>query len=47
MPGPLDRDTALRYAALGIHRLVLLPGDEAGAMDRVIEAAGRELIGRV
>ena len=47
VPGPLDRQTAGRYAALGVHRIVLLPGDEAGAMDRVIEAAGRELIGRV
>lgn len=47
VPGPLDRRTAGRYAALGVHRLVLLPGDEAGAMDRVIEAAGRELVGRV
>ena len=47
VPGPLDRDTARRYAALGVHRIVLLPGDAAGAMDRVIEAAGRELIGRV
>ena len=47
VPGPLDRETAGRYAALGVRRIVLLPGDVAGAMDRVIEAAGRELIGRV
>ena len=44
---PLDRSTAGRYAELGVHRIVLLPGDEPGAMDRVIEAGGRELIGRV
>ncbi|MDP8921623.1 MAG: TIGR03619 family F420-dependent LLM class oxidoreductase [Chloroflexota bacterium] len=47
VPSPVGPETAGRYAALGVHRLVLLPGDEAGAMDRVIEAAGRELIGRV
>ena len=47
VPAPLDRETARRYVDFGVHRLVLLPGDAAGAMDRVIESAGRELIGRV
>ena len=47
VPGPLERDAARRYADLSVHRIVLLPGDTPGAMDRVIEAADRELIGRV
>jgi probable F420-dependent oxidoreductase len=44
----IDRDTAKRFADLGVHRLILLPraNDEAGVLEMVRDS-GRELIGRV
>ena len=46
--GPVDRDTARRFADLGVHRLILLPrpGDEAALIEFVREV-GRDLIGQV
>jgi len=47
-PGRIDRDTARRYADLGVHRLVIQPGTEDGSdMDEVIDSAGTTLIGRL
>jgi probable F420-dependent oxidoreductase len=44
-PGPVDADTARRYAALGIDRLVLLnPGRNEGDQVAFVEKAGRELV---
>jgi len=45
--GPVDRDTARRFADLGVHRLILLPrpGDEAALIEFVREV-GRDLIGQ-
>ncbi|MFN8557266.1 MAG: TIGR03619 family F420-dependent LLM class oxidoreductase [Dehalococcoidia bacterium] len=46
-PGPVDAATAERYAALGVHRLVILPPSlEAPALDHLIESTAA-LIGRV
>jgi alkanesulfonate monooxygenase SsuD/methylene tetrahydromethanopterin reductase-like flavin-dependent oxidoreductase (luciferase family) len=46
-PGRIDRDTARRYADLGVHRLVIQPGTEDGSdMDELIGSAGTTLIGR-
>jgi alkanesulfonate monooxygenase SsuD/methylene tetrahydromethanopterin reductase-like flavin-dependent oxidoreductase (luciferase family) len=44
----VDRDTAKRYAELGVSRLILLQrgGDEAALLEGVREV-GRELIGKV
>ncbi len=46
--GPVDLDTARRFADLGVHRLILLPraGAEAALLDFVGET-GRTLIGKV
>ena len=46
--GPVDRDTARRFADLGVHRLILLPrpGDGAALIEFVREV-GRDLIGKV
>jgi probable F420-dependent oxidoreductase len=46
--GPVDRDTARRFADLGVHRLILSPrpGDEAALLGFVREV-GRDLIGQV
>jgi probable F420-dependent oxidoreductase len=47
-PGRVDLDTARRYAALGVHRLVLQPGTEDGSdMDELIDSAAATLIGRL
>lgn len=46
--GSVDAATAARYAALGVHRLILLPdGNARDSLDRVIGRAQQELIGRV
>jgi probable F420-dependent oxidoreductase len=46
-PGPVDLRTALRYADLGVHRLVIQPGTEDGSdVEDVIASAGEKLIGR-
>jgi len=44
----VDRDTAKKFADLGVHRLILLPRaqDEAGVL-AVVRDAERELIGKV
>jgi probable F420-dependent oxidoreductase len=46
--GAVDRDTAKRFADLGIHRLILLPraNDEAGVL-QVVRESERQLIGKV
>lgn len=47
-PGPLDLDTARRYADLGVHRLAILPPSlEGSAMDELIASTAETLIGRV
>lgn len=45
---PIDRDTAKRFADLGVHRLILLQRaqDEAGSLKQVSEVE-RDLIGKV
>jgi hypothetical protein len=46
-PGPLDLETARRYAEAGVHRLVLQPPDTTGAaMDALIATTADTPIGR-
>jgi alkanesulfonate monooxygenase SsuD/methylene tetrahydromethanopterin reductase-like flavin-dependent oxidoreductase (luciferase family) len=42
-PGPVDRDLVRRYADLGVHRLILQPGSDAGT-EALIDTAGATLI---
>ena len=46
--GKIDRDTAKRFADVGVHRLILLHGakDERGLLD-FVAASERDLIGKV
>jgi probable F420-dependent oxidoreductase len=46
---PLDKDTALRFADLGIHRLILIPprGMDAPALEQWIKTIGETLVGQV
>jgi probable F420-dependent oxidoreductase len=46
---PIDRDTALRFADLGVHRLNLVPprGMDAPALEHLIKTMGETLVGRV
>ncbi len=49
-PGfPLDRDTALRFAELGVHRLILLPPPcmDASAWQQWVKTSGEMLVGQV
>jgi probable F420-dependent oxidoreductase len=47
-PGPVDVETALHYANLGVHRLVIQPSDEDGSdIEQVIEFVGENLVGNV
>jgi probable F420-dependent oxidoreductase len=47
-PRLVDRDTARRYADLGVHRLAIQPTSmEGSVMDELIETIGETLIGRV
>jgi probable F420-dependent oxidoreductase len=47
-PGPVDLDTARRYADVGVHRLAVQPPSMEGtAMDELIAAVGDGLAGRV
>jgi probable F420-dependent oxidoreductase len=47
-PGPVDLDTARRYADLGVHRLALQPPTMGGtAIEELIASAGDRLVGRV
>jgi probable F420-dependent oxidoreductase len=45
----VDLATCERYAALGVHRLIVMPPAslDADGLARYVEAAGRELIGRM
>jgi hypothetical protein len=46
--GELDRDLALRYAELGVRRLILPPrGRDVAEVRAAIAAAERDLIGKV
>jgi probable F420-dependent oxidoreductase len=47
--GPVDKETAERFAALGVHRLILLPrgARDGDAVERFVSEAGRTLMGRV
>jgi probable F420-dependent oxidoreductase len=47
-PGPVDLDTARRYADLGVNRLVIPPLDADGSdLEQLIESVGDTLIGRL
>lgn len=47
-PGPVDLETARRYAELGVHRLALQPPTmEGSAIDELIATVGDQLAGRV
>jgi probable F420-dependent oxidoreductase len=47
-PGPVDLDTARRYADLGVHRLVIPPrGTDGSDMEELIGSVGETLVGRV
>jgi hypothetical protein len=47
-PGPIDLDTARRYAELGVHRLALQPPTMGGtAIEELIATVGESLAGRV
>ncbi len=48
VPAAVDGETAAKYAALGVHRLVLMPADQSEpALERLIDATGASLIGQV
>ncbi len=46
---PLERDTALRFADLGVHRLILIPprGMDAPALEQRVKTIGETLVGQV
>jgi alkanesulfonate monooxygenase SsuD/methylene tetrahydromethanopterin reductase-like flavin-dependent oxidoreductase (luciferase family) len=47
-PGPVDLDTARRYAESGVHRLVLTPNEPgAAAIETLIRITAENLIGRL
>ena len=47
-PRMVDRDTARRYADLGVHRLAIQPSTMKGsAIDELIETVGETLVGHV
>ncbi|MEU7899677.1 TIGR03619 family F420-dependent LLM class oxidoreductase [Nonomuraea sp. NPDC049152] len=47
-PGPIDLETAERYAELGVHRLAIQPSTMEGtAIDDLIASVGDRLVGRV
>jgi probable F420-dependent oxidoreductase len=47
-PGPVDLDTARRYADLGVHRLVVQSLDSDGSgVEGLIRSVGETLVGRV
>ena len=47
-PRMVDRDTARRYADLGVHRLAIQPPTmEGAAIDALIETVGETLVGRM
>jgi probable F420-dependent oxidoreductase len=46
---PLDKDTALRFAELGVHRLILIPppGMDAPDLQQWVKTRGEMLVGQV
>jgi probable F420-dependent oxidoreductase len=47
-PGPIDLETARRYADLGVHRLVIPPLAADGSdIEELIQLVGKTLVGRV
>jgi probable F420-dependent oxidoreductase len=46
---PFDKDTASRFAELGVHRLILIPprGVDAPALEQLVKTIGETLVGRV
>jgi len=47
-PGPIDLDTARRYADLGVHRLAIQPHDDEGTViEELVESVGSTLVGQV
>jgi probable F420-dependent oxidoreductase len=47
-PGPVDLDTARRYADLGVHRLAIQPGAaDFSDVEELIASIGETLVGRV
>ena len=46
---PLERDTALRFADLGVHRLILIPPRDmdAPALEQRVKTIGETLVGQV
>ena len=46
---PLDKDTALRFAELGVHRLILIPprDKDAPALEQWVKSMGERLVGQV
>jgi probable F420-dependent oxidoreductase len=46
---PLDKDTAARFADLGVHRLILIPpgGMDAPALEQWVKTIGETLVGQV
>jgi hypothetical protein len=47
-PGPVDLETARRYADLGVHRLVIRSRTADGSdNEELIKSAGETLVGRV
>src|SRR3984885_10053737 len=46
--GKVDRDTAKRFADLGVHRLILLPrGNDEASILQMVSDTNRDLIGKV
>ncbi|MEV4167034.1 TIGR03619 family F420-dependent LLM class oxidoreductase [Nonomuraea dietziae] len=47
-PGPIDLETAEKYAQLGVHRLAIQPSVmESDEIDEVIASVGEKMVGRV
>jgi probable F420-dependent oxidoreductase len=46
---PLDKETAHRFAELGVHRLILIPplGKDASALEQWVNSVGETLVGHV
>ena len=46
---PLDKDTVMRFAELGVHRLILIPPRDKGAaaLERWVKTTGETLVGQV
>jgi alkanesulfonate monooxygenase SsuD/methylene tetrahydromethanopterin reductase-like flavin-dependent oxidoreductase (luciferase family) len=46
---PLDKETAQRFAELGVHRLILIPppGKDAPALEQWVTTVGETLVGQV